>query len=104
MDLIREGHDLALQTGADLHVLHVSASKSLLSSPENAAILNTLFSLAREADADMSILYDQDVPGAIARHVKQLGASVLILGPDRTGLTGRLKALLPEDITLKNME
>ncbi len=102
--LIRSGHDLALATGADMHVLHVSKNKSLLGSPGNAAILNTLFSLAHEAEAEMSILYDQDVAAAIARHAKQLGAGILILGPDRTGLTGRIRALLPPEVQIRNSE
>ncbi len=102
--LIRSGHDLALAAGADMHVLHVSENKSMLGSPENAAILNTLFSLAREAEAEMSILYDRDVAGAIARHAKQLGAGTLILGPNRTGLTDRVRALLPPEVRLINSE
>ena len=102
--LIRSGHDLALAAGAELHVLHVSENKSLLGSPENAAILNTLFSLTHEAEAEMSILYDRDVAAAIARHAKQLGAGMLILGPDRTGLTDRIRVLLPPDVQVKNSE
>lgn len=102
--LIRRGHDLALQTGAELHVLHVSANRQLLSHPENAAILNTLFSLAHEAEAEMSILYGGNVADAIVRHARMLGANTLILGPDRTGLTGQVRALLPDEITLMNVD
>ena len=40
VELIRQGHDLALQTGAELHVLHVSGNKKLLGHPENAEILH----------------------------------------------------------------
>ncbi|MBR1584054.1 MAG: universal stress protein [Clostridia bacterium] len=98
--LIRAGSDLALKTGAELHVLHVSENKSLLGSGESAEILNTLMSLAREAEAEMTILQDRDVVGAIARHAGQLGAATLILGPNRTGLKERLKAVLPEGIEL----
>lgn len=103
VELIRRGHDLALASGAEVHVLHVSENKSLLGSPENAAILNTLMSLAREAEAEMSILYERDVAEAIARYARQLGAETLVLGPDRTGLTGRLRALLPEGTALLNI-
>ena len=99
--LIRQGHDLALATGAELHVLHVSENKSLLGKPENAAVLDTLFSLTREAEAEMSVLYDADAAAAIARHAGQLGASVLILGADHTGLIGRLRPLLAEGTELK---
>lgn len=102
--LIRHGHDLALSAGAELHVLHVSENKNVLGAPENAAILNTLFSLAHETEAEMSILYEKDVAAAIARYAGQLNAGTLILGPDRTGLTGRLRQLLPEGIVIQNLE
>ena len=102
--LIRQGHDLALKNGAELHVMHVSANKNVLGTPENAAILDTLFSLAHEADADMDILYDQEVAPAIARHALQLHADTLIMGPDQTGTIGRVRALLPEDIQLISTE
>ena len=100
VELIRRGQDQALKNGADMHVLHVSDNKSLMSRPDSAAILDTLFSLAREAEAEMSILYERDVAGAIARHARDLGADTLILGPDRTGLTARVRAQLPEETEL----
>ncbi len=100
--LIRRGHDLALEKNAELLVLHVSDNKSLLGTPQNAAILDTLMSLAREAEAEMSILYEQDVASAIARYARQQGVQTLILGPDRSGLTSRVRALLPEDTAVLN--
>ena len=102
--LIRFGHDLALKNQAELHVLHVSQDKSLLGTPENAAVLNTLMSLAREAEAEMCILYEPDATAAIARYARELGAKALILGPNRTQVTARVKALLPEGVTVTNIE
>ena len=101
---IRFGHDLALSRGAAMHVLHVSESKNALHTLENTAVLNTLFSLAHEAEAEMSVLYEKDSAAAIARYAAQLGADTLILGPDRTGFTARLRQLLPEGIEVQNLE
>ena len=96
--LIRQGSAMARESGVPLRVLHVSQGKSMLDSPDSAAILNELFSLAHEAEAEMNIVYEQDVPAAIARCAGEWGAGVLVLGPDRSGTAGRVKQLLPEEI------
>ena len=96
--LIRKGQALAREKDIPLRVLHVSQGKSILGSPDTAAILDELFSLAHEADAEMNILYEQDVAAAIARYARECRAAVLVLGPNRTGTAGRVKALLPQDI------
>ena len=100
--LIRKGSGLARENGVPLRVLHVSEGKSILNSPDSASVLNELFSLAHEAEAEMNILYDQDVPAAIARYARECGASVLVLGPDRSGTAGRVRTLLPESMTVVN--
>lgn len=99
--IIRRGQALAEEKGIPLRVLHVSQAANLLGSPDSAAILNELFSLAHEADAEMNILYEQDVPAAIARYAKTCGAQVLVLGPDRSGTAGKVKALLPDTIAVE---
>ncbi|MBR3739029.1 MAG: universal stress protein [Clostridia bacterium] len=96
--LIRRGCDMARENGLPLRVLHVSQGKNMLGSPNAADILNELFSLAHEADAEMNIVYEQDVAASVARCAVEWGANILVLGPDRSGTTGRIKRLLPEDI------
>lgn len=98
--LIRRGEALARKTHAPLHVLHVSSGKGAASHPDAAMILNELFSLAHEAEADMNILYEQDVAPAIARYARSCGAGALVLGPDRTGVPAQLRQLLPSDVQL----
>lgn len=98
--LIRRGQALAKEAEIPLRVLHVSKANNILGSPDTAAILNELFSLAHEADAEMNILYEQDVPAAIARYAEECGATTLVLGPDRTGTASRVKRLLPETIQI----
>ena len=102
--LIRRGRALAQERGVPLRVLHVSQGKNPLGSPETAAILNELFSLAHEADAEMNILYEQDVANAIARYAAECGAAALVLGPDRSGTAGRVKHLVPEDLPIVVVE
>ena len=96
--LIRRGSALARETGGILHVLHVSRGKD--AGPDEAGILNELFSLAHEAEAEMNVLYESDVPAAIARYAAACGADAVILGPDRTGIPGKLRGLLPESVQL----
>ena len=69
-----------------------------MGSPDSAAILNELFSLAHEAEAEMNIVYEQDVPAAIVRCAGEWNAAVLVLGPDLSGTAGQVKRLLPEGI------
>ena len=98
--LIREGQRAAAETKAPLRVLHVSQGRNVLGSPDSAGILNELFSLAHEAEAEMNILYEQDVPAAIVRYARECGASILVLGPDKSGNAGKVRALLPEDVQI----
>ncbi len=91
--LIRQGQSLALEQKIPLRVLHVSQGRNVLGSPDSAGILNELFSLAHEADAEMNIRYEEDAPAAIARYAGECGATVLVLGPDRSGNAGRIRAL-----------
>ncbi|MBR6186252.1 MAG: hypothetical protein IKQ41_08310 [Clostridia bacterium] len=101
--LIRRGQALALEEKLPLRVLHVSQGKNVLGSPDSAGILNELFSLAHEVNAEMNILYEQDVPAAIVRYAARYGASILVLGPDRSGNVGRVKSLIPPDIRIVSM-
>ena len=70
-ELIRRGRALAQEMDVPLRVLHVSQAKNILGSPDSAAILNELFSLALEADAEMNILYEENVAAAIARYARE---------------------------------
>ncbi|MBR3018909.1 MAG: universal stress protein [Clostridia bacterium] len=102
--LIRRGQELAREAGIPLRVLHVCLGKNMLSSPDTAAILDELFSLAHEADAEMSVLYEIDVPAAIAGYAAEYGADTLVLGPDRSGTASRVRALLPAEIKIVREE
>ena len=102
--LIRKGSEIARENGLPLRVMHVSQGKSIFGSPDSAAILDELFSLAHEADAEMNIVYEQDVPAAIVRCAEEWGASVLVLGPDRSGTAGRVKRLLAEGTQIAIIE
>ena len=102
--LIRRGKELAEESALPLRVLHISGGKNALGSPQNAEILDALFSLAHEVDADMNILHDPDVPAAIVRYAKDCGASVLVLGPDRSGTAGKVLRLLPPGVSVVRVE
>ena len=101
--LIREGRRMAEEKGERLHVLHVSAGKNPLGNPAAAEALNELFSLAHEVDAEMNILYDANVVDSIVRYAKEQSASLLVLGPDHSGIAGQLRVRLPETVELHQM-
>ena len=93
--LIRRG--IARENGVPLRVLHVSQGKNMLGGPDSAAILDELFSLAHEAEAEMNIVHEQDVAAAIARCAGEWGAGILVLGPDRSGTAGQVRLLLSDE-------
>lgn len=99
--LIEAGKQAALEMELPLKVLHVSKNGNLLGNPDAAEAINYLFSLARQADAEMNILYESDAPRAIARYARQEQARLLILGQDRTGFALQLQHLLPENTRLQ---
>lgn len=99
--LIEKGKALAEKNGIPLHVLHVSGGKNPLGNPDAAEALNYLFSLAHEAEGEMNILYEANVPAAIARYAGKNGAKVIIMGTDRSGvMTENLRGLLSEETLL----
>ncbi|MBQ2977088.1 MAG: universal stress protein [Clostridia bacterium] len=99
--LIEKGKALAENYGVPLHVLHVSGGKNPLGNPDAAEALNYLFSLAHEAEGEMNILYETDVPAAISRYAGKQGAKKIIMGADRSGVMAeKLRALLPEGTEL----
>ena len=98
--LIRRGREIAGEKGTGLKVLHVCTRKS--QPQEDAAILNELFSLAHEADAEMNVLYEENAPAAIARYAGECGAETLVLGPDRSGNAGRVRLLLGDGAEIVN--
>lgn len=98
--LIERGKRMAAEADIPLHVLHVNAGKDFLGNPDAAEAMNYLYSLAREADAEMNILYDANAPQAIAGYAIRNGAKMLILGQDKSGFANSLRSLLPEDTQL----
>ncbi len=101
--LIHQGAALAKELGAPLRVLHV-CSGNKPTQPENAEILNELFSLAHDYQAEMDILYEPDAPAAIARYAQACGALLLVMGPDRSGTATQMKKLLPLDYPVRLYE
>ena len=102
--LIRHGKALADEHGWPLHVLHVATGKNLLGNPDAAAALNHLFSLAHEVDGEMNILYESNASAAIARYAREHHAQAVVTGPDKSGFSSTLKALLPEQTQLICLE
>ncbi len=92
--LIHKGREIALESGLPLHVLHVSKG-AFPGKGENAEILNDLFSLAHDAEAEMHILYDQNVSVAIAHYARQENAQAVVLGRNENGAVDEIRMLLP---------
>lgn len=94
--LIRSGHAMSLERGLPLHVLHISESRAAQTVRETGDILNELFHLAHECDAEMEVLYENDVLSAIGRYARDIGAQAVIVGQGKSGLTRDLPLILPE--------
>ena len=75
-------------------MLHVSKG-AFPGKGENAEILNDLFSLAHDAEAEMHILYDQNVSVAIAHYARQENAQAVVLGRNENGAVDEIRMLLP---------
>lgn len=93
--LIKRGRAEAQAHHLPLHIIHINTGKNYLGNPDAAEALNHLYALAREADAEMNILYSTDVVQAIVNYAKQQNARAIILGTDRSGIVHQLSMLLP---------
>lgn len=98
--LIQKGREAAEKAALPLHVLHVSTGKDFLGNHDAAEAMNYLYSLAREANAEMNILYDINPPQAIARYAALHNAGILILGQDKSGFSAHLQSLLPQGVQI----
>ncbi len=94
--LIRRGHALSVERGLPLHVLHISESRAAQAPKDTGDILNELFHLAHECDAEMEVLYESDVLSAICRYARDISAAAVVVGQGGSGLTHDLPLMLPE--------
>ncbi len=95
-ELINRGHVLSLERGLPLHVLHISESRATQTAKESAEILNELFQLAHESEADMEVLYENDVLKAICRYARDTGVTTVVVGQGKSGHIRDLPLMLPE--------
>lgn len=102
--LIRRGSVLARESGEPLRVLHVREGRNMPGGSETGDILNELFSLAHEAEAEMTMVCERDVPAAIVRCAGEWGAETLVLGRDMSGTASRVRQLLPPEIQMEIVE
>lgn len=98
--LIRHGAKVSEESGAELSVVHVTKRNSnILGNPKEGEALEYLFSIAKQFGADMSIIKNDDVLGALSEHARQVGAELVVLGAPvgmkETGFTTKLQARLP---------
>mgnify|MGYP004601192283 FL=1 len=102
--LIDRGRALSARLHMPVRVLHVAAAAHSPGQPGGAEILNELFSLAHQADAEMEILYDPQPAEAIARYARQHRALWVVTGVDQSGFAERLRRLLTPDTQLTQAE
>jgi len=86
--------------GIPLFVLHVAQEgAALLGNPDASDALNTLFSLSRDAGAEMSVIYSANVKEAIVTFARGHQAMGIVIGRNKKGdreMAGMLKRELPE--------
>ena len=102
--LILAGKRLADSARIPLKVLHVAQpGLSPLGSPDAQEALNFLYALSRETGAEMTLLYSDDVRGAIVEYAHQVGAVCVVVGSDRQGgwaMAEALEELVDDNITI----
>lgn len=79
--IIRSGKLLADMTGTDLAVVTVARPNA----PQDPEAVEYLFSVAKEQEAEMAILYAEDIGRALIRYVKQNKVAYLLTGIPREG-------------------
>lgn len=94
--LIRRGRLIALERGLPLFVLHIAEAHSPQSAGDSGEILNELFHLAHECDAEMEVLYETDVMSAICRYARDISAQAVVVGQGKSGHFCDLPLMLPE--------
>lgn len=102
--LILAGKRLADSAHLPLHVLHVAASDAApLGNPDVEQALNGLYALARQAGAEMTLLYHADVRAAIVDYARQVHAVCVVVGSDKQGgwaMAEALEDLLEDSVTI----
>ena len=102
--LIMAGRRLADSGGNKLKVLHVAEPDAPpLGNPDAREALNSLYALARQTGAEMTVLYNADVRSAIVDYAHQVHAVCLVVGSDRQGAWGMAEALeelLDDNVTI----
>ncbi len=89
----------------DMFVINVvKEDQNFLYNPNDGEALEYLFTVAREADADMTVIRDDDVTGTLADFAKKnfigcavLGASPNIKGDENHPIVKQLKKILGDD-------
>ena len=79
--LIRAGAELAKKEAAELSVVHVShMNQSFLGNPMEGEALEYLFAISKEFGADMTLLRDDNILGALVNHARKIGATHVVMG------------------------
>ena len=79
--IIRAGRTLANLSGTELAVINVVRSEAA----QNPESMEYLFSVSKENDAEMALLYSNDVAKAIIHYVKSNKVSCLLTGIPQEG-------------------
>jgi len=78
--LIAEGHRLALELNAPLHILHIRKGETIFDQPESSQLLEDLFTYGGELGGEVHFLCSQHVSQTFADFVKDNVFTRLIIG------------------------
>lgn len=99
--LIKTGREQAKALHLPLHVLHVSRDQTLLGKENTVQVLDYLFQLAHEMEAEMNIRYADNALETIRDYVVENNVSHIVLGTSNNhyqpiSATDTLKTMLTE--------
>lgn len=78
--LISQGLDLAKDTEAPLHILHVRKGETIFDDPESSSLLENLFDYGSELGGEVHFLCSNNVTETIIDFIKENHVTHLVLG------------------------
>ena len=93
--LIKKGSSFAKEFEAELFVIYVQRNLDLSTDSMTAKLLDELYDLTTEENGTMHVEVDADIPGTIARFIKENSITHVLLGET---MASKIEKILKKDV------
>lgn len=93
--LIKKGSSFAKEFEAELFVIYVQKNLDLSQDSKTAKLLDELYDLTTEENGTMHVEVSADIPGTIARFIKENSITHVLLGET---MASKIEKLLKKDV------